>query len=184
MPPSIECECQQCGKKFLRELRYINRSLKNGMKLFCSRVCSGVAKRLVNPPTEDARKLAKSQYDKEYRERNRETRKKQKSEYFRKTYDPEKAREHRKENMARHVEYCRRPDYRAKKREYDIARHGKEYGEFAESWRLLLELEKELVKQASSYERRVQKGYYTKDALRRRRELCQMKIKLNLPQAI
>ena len=46
--------------------------------------------------------------------------------------------------MPKHVEYCRRPEYKAWKHEYDIQKAAEEFGEFGEAWRLLLDLEKEI----------------------------------------
>ena len=90
--------------------------------------------------------------------------------------------EYRKIRMPKHVEYCRQPEYRAKKHDYDKKRSEDEYGEFAEAWRLLQDLEKEIRSQATAYERRVANGYYTRNAQKRRRELCL--IRKNSTQAI
>lgn len=82
----------------------------------------------------------------------------------------------------KHLEYLRTPEYRAKKRQYDEELRKAEYGEFAETWRLLLDLEKEIRSQQSSYERRKARGYYTRASINRRRELC--KLKTNSMRAI
>jgi hypothetical protein len=70
-----------------------------------------------------------------------------KAAYFQKTYDPVKAAIERKKRMPRHVEYCRSPEYRAKKREYDRARKLSRFGEFSEAFEALEQLQKEIRKQ-------------------------------------
>jgi len=80
----------------------------------------------------------------------------------------------------KHLTYLSKPEYRKKKKDYDEERRISEYGVFADAYRVLMELEKEIRSQASSYERRVANGYYTRNAQKRRRELCQ--IRMNLRQ--
>jgi hypothetical protein len=82
----------------------------------------------------------------------------------------------------KHLEYLRTPEYRAKKKQYDEELRKAEYGDFAETWRLLLDLEKEIRSQQSSYERRKARGYYTRASINRRRELC--KNKMNSMRAV
>ena len=103
----------------------------------------------------------------------------QKAEWYQRNRDPEKERAYRQANMPRHLEYCRQPEYRAKKHEYDISKAKDEYGEWGDAWRLLLDLEKEIRSQATAYERRVANGYYTRNAQKRRRELWQQRKSLN-----
>lgn len=147
----------------------VNRAIKDLAPLYCGKPCSAAARRL----DADVKKAMKSAYDYEYRQRDPERRKAQRAAYYQRTRDPEKERELRKAKMPQHVEYCRRPEYRAKKHEYDMQRADAEYGEWAEAWRLLLDLEKEIRSQATAYERRVANGYYTRNAQKRRRELWQ-----------
>lgn len=163
--------CSHCGAGFSCSTRYINRAAKSGAPLFCSKACFGLSRRVTPKDTEQA-KAEKAAYDIAYRARNVEKRKAEKAAYYQRTKDPEKERAIRQANMPRHVEYCRQPEYKAKKHEYDIKKACAEFGEFAETWRLLLELEKEIRSQASAYERRVANGYYTRNAQKRRRELC------------
>ena len=87
----------------------------------------------------------KREYDMEYRRKNRQLLKVKKQMYFEKTYDPVKAAEERKLKMSRHVEYCRRPEYKAWKREYDqIYRVKQNYGVFWESFIVLTDIEREV----------------------------------------
>lgn len=152
-----EPRCPQCRSVFVANSSRTNRAARDGAPLYCGRACAGLARR--NPPMSDEQRRAeKAAYDREYRARN-----------------PEKERAYRQANMARHVEYCRRPEYRAKKHEYDAKRNEAEYGEWAEAWRLLQDLEQEIRSQATAYERRVANGYYTRNAQKRRRELWQQR---------
>lgn len=169
--------CAQCQAVFAAEVGRIHRAERSGAPLYCSRACAGLARRLANPPTDAARRAAKAEYDRKYRERNAESRKQYRAEYFQRTYDPAAAAIVRKARMPKHVEYCRRPEYRSWKQEYDRTRKDAEYGDLGEAFRLLQELEKEIRSQASAYERRVANGYYTRNAQKRRRELCRIRRK-------
>lgn len=103
-------------------------------------------------------KEKKRLYDIEYRRLNRESLKKKKAVYFQKTYNPVEESVKRKLKMAEHVEYCRNPEYKKYKQQYDkISRHGE--------WRECYELIEKIftiVKQHydTPYERRKARGYY------------------------
>lgn len=127
--------------------------------------------------TVEQKKAEKAAYDKARRERLGEALRAQKRAAYYENHEESKRKqaEYRKKRMPKHVEYCRRPEYKAKKHEYDIRKACDEYREWAESWRLLLELEKEIRSQASAYERRVANGYYLRSAQKRRRELWQIR---------
>ena len=93
------------------------------------------------------RKRLRAEYDREYRKKNRAILKAKKAAYFQRTYDPTQAAIERKKTMARHVEYCRRPEYKKKKFAYDREREAAEYGEFAECREILQLLRKEINRQ-------------------------------------
>lgn len=167
--------CPQCRVEFERKAGHVNRSLKIGAPLYCGRACAGLARRLNK--SDEQKRADKAEYDRKRRaEKGIELREQRRSAYYA-NHDHYKAKhaEYRKTRMPKHVEYCRQPAYRAKKHKYDIAKACEEYGEWAETWRLLLELEKEIRSQATAYERRVANGYYLRSAQKRRRELCQMR---------
>lgn len=174
----MKCACPQCGVELDKPSGHVNRSRSIGAPVYCGRVCAGLGRRKEKLP-EAERKEAKRLYDANRRIEKREELRAKKREYFQRTYDPEKARVVRKERMPKHVEYCRRPEYKAKKTDYDHQKRADEYGEFRETWSLLLAVEKELRAQASGYERRVQRGYYTRSAQQRRRDLWLMKQRKN-----
>jgi hypothetical protein len=88
-----------------------------------------------------------------YRDKHKERLKKEKAERFKRTYDPEKARIERKKTMDGHVEYCRHPEYKAYKREYDRRYRAREdYREFWESFLLIQDLDREVHSRMTDYE--------------------------------
>lgn len=170
---SVARTCPQCKAAFAANTGSANRADKIGAPLYCGRACAGLARRLAVPKTPEQKKTEKAAYDKARRERLGEVlRDKKRSDYY--ANHSEMLRRHaayRAKRMPAHVEYCRRPEYKAKKHKYDLQRNSAEYGEFAEAHRLLVDLEKEIRSQATAYERRVANGYYTRSAQKRRREL-------------
>jgi hypothetical protein len=163
--------CTHCGKEGDKPAGTVNRAKNAGLNLYCNRICAGLGRRKT-PKTEDQRKADKAAYDAEYRLKNLVKRKAQKAEYHKLTYDPEKAAIERKAKMPKHVEYCRRPEYRAWKRRYDkeyLAK--KEFGEFWESAMLILDIHRTATNLAGgSYELRKAKGYYERQSQQRRRD--------------
>lgn len=138
-------------------------------RLYCSRRCFGLDRR----KSKRERIALKRAYDKRRRQEKAAEIKAKKAAYFKRTYDPVKAAKQRRATMKRHVAYCRRPEYREKKARYDRRLRAREYGPFAESHGVLLELEREIRKlMPDKYERAKARGYYTRTAQVRRRELC------------
>jgi hypothetical protein len=126
---------------------------------------------LKNPPTEAERKAAKAEYDRQYRRDNQEMLKAKKSDYFQRTYDPIAAAEVRAKRMPSHVEYCRRPEYRAWKQRYDKQyRANRLYGPFSEAYLTLMDLQDEIDTRASRTEIYRANGTLNK-SLKRKREL-------------
>lgn len=163
----IAARCTYCGAKRLREAEHVNRARRFGMKLFCNHRCFGLSRRIHKTK---AQKVAEKRlYDMEYRRKNRELIKAKKAAHFKATYDPAKAAIERKKNMARHVAYCRRPEYRAWKREYDRRYTAREYGPFAEAYLVLRDLEREIKGRMSKYDRMFANGTLNK-RLKRRKE--------------
>lgn len=161
--------CGHCGSVLNKTVGEINRAEKIGANLYCDRQCAGLARRLENPPTEAERKEAKRVYDAQRRIEKAEEIRAKKREYFQRTYDPAKAAVVRKERMPKHVEYCRRPEYVAWKREYDrryLA--SKQFGEFADVALLLQDLEREVEQRATRYEIYRVNGTLNKAQMRRR----------------
>jgi hypothetical protein len=64
----------------------------------------------------------------EYRAKNLEPSRQRRKRISRRLTTVKAAAEYRKQRMHLHVEYCRRPEYRAWKREYDRKYRAKEFG--------------------------------------------------------
>lgn len=151
----------------MRENSHINRAKKLGSPLYCGKVCAGTKRQ--TQLTESEKKERKRLYDIEYREKNAETLKMKKAAWFKATYDPEKAAIERKKRAPQHAEYCRRPEYKAYKQEYDQQyRAKKEYGEFWQCFMLLLSIESEVTERAAKQEIRAQNGTLNKRQQRKR----------------
>jgi lipopolysaccharide assembly outer membrane protein LptD (OstA) len=167
---TMRFNCAQCGKETDRPAGHVNRARAQGMNLYCSRECSGLGRRVEK--SADQRKEEKRLYDMEYRQRNTEERKAKKAEYYKRTRDPMKEAEKRKERMSLHVEYCRRPEYRAWKKSYDRKhRAEKQYGEFADCFLLAMDIRDECLSRMTDYEIRVEKGTINKALKRKRNDI-------------
>lgn len=125
--------------------------------------------------TDAERKEKKRLYDLEYRVKNLAAIKAKKAAAYALNPNREKERKYRKKNMHKHVEYCRSPEYKAYKTEYDRKKRFEEYGPFAEAAMVLESLEKEISTQASRYEIYIANGRFKRSAQRRRRELWLLK---------
>lgn len=137
----MEIICPVCKCKADKSIGSINRAKRNGLSVYCSKKCAGL-KRRKNRTSEEKKKL-KSVYDKEFRTINVIRIKKEKSEYHKRVYDPKKAAIKRKKNMPRHVEYCRQPEYKKWKSQYDKAYKAKKsYGDFWECRLIIASIEK------------------------------------------
>lgn len=159
--------CAHCSDPTMLETGAINRARKAGLPLYCSRVCFGLAHR--HWKTKAQLVAEKAAYDEKYRADNAERLRVEKAAYFQATYDKEKAREVRAKRMPYHVEYCRCPEYRKWKKEYDKGHLAKkQYGEFAEAAIILNELEKEILDKATRYEIDLQNGKLNKSQNRKR----------------
>ena len=159
--------CATCGVG-------VKRFARNGGKLFCGRSCFGISRRKPEKTVEQY-KAEKKAYDAQYRQKNLDKRAAEKAAYFKRTYDPKRAAKVRKARMPYHVEYCRRPEYKQYKNEFDKQKRASEYAEFGETWRLLLDLENEIRTRSTKYERLVARGYFTKQAIKQRRERWERK---------
>lgn len=150
MPISyIKLICTCCNKEYERSAGHYNRAMKLGAKLFCSKTCFGLSRR--DNKTIEEKKAEKAAYDAKYRKLDKV--KAKKAEYFKRTYDPVKAAIERKKIMPRHAEYCRRPEYKAWKTQYDkVYRAKKDFGEFWEAGLVMVELNVFLESKRIKYE--------------------------------
>lgn len=159
-------QCAHCGKPHGKSVSAINRAVKAGLLLYCNRTCAGLAHRKEKTP--EQKKEEKRLYDLNYRATS-PTLKARKAAYYQKTKDPVKEAAKRKERMPQHVEYCRRPEYKAWKRNYDqqyLAQ--KQYGEFGPAVIALRELEQEVADRADRQDIYITNGTLNKKQTRRR----------------
>lgn len=163
----MKYRCAHCGKVADKAAGHVNRARERGLNLYCNRRCSSLGRR--QGKTKAQRIEEKRLYDMEYRSKNREMLKAKKRAHYLKTFDPAKAAEYRKKRMPYHVEYCRRPEYRAKKQVYDRKRRAAEYGEFAEAFQLTIDLNREIKERTTRHEVKYQNGG-TNKAQRRKRQ--------------
>jgi hypothetical protein len=163
----VKYRCAYCGKVADKFAGHVNRARERGLNLYCNRRCSGLGRR--TGKTKAQRVEEKRLYDIEYRAKNLEIIKAKKKAWFQRTYDRKAAAEYRKQRMHLHVEYCRRPEYKAWKREYDRKHRAKEFGDFAEAYMLTLDLNREIKERTSRHEVKYQNGA-TNKAQRRKRQ--------------
>jgi len=156
----MKINCAQCGKEADKRAGDVERLRARGYKLYCSLRCSGLASRKYW--TKAQRTEGKRLYDIAYRKKNAERIAKQKKAWQIANYDPEKQRIYNKKNSQRHVEYCRRPEYKAYKHQYDMDRRAKQFGPFAEAYKLELSLRREIRERINKHESNQEKGTINK----------------------
>jgi hypothetical protein len=174
-PKMVSIFCPQCLSWKPCIAGRSNRAKKDGLPLYCGRTCSGLARRKDNPksPRNPEYKFMKAEYDKKYRENNKELIRGKKAAYYAKTgpLRRDKERESRKKRMNLHVEYCRRPEYKEYKKGYDEKYRAKKlYGAFAEASLALNQLESELNKHGSWQDRQMAAGLFINKSTERKRE--------------
>jgi hypothetical protein len=158
--------CAHCGRKTEKPTGAFNRARQSGLRIFCNRKCAGLGRR--NGKTKAQKKAEKRAYDMEYRQLNLAAIKAKKAAHFQATYDPEKARIERRKRAKAHAEYCRRPEYRRWKSEYDRQYRAKEFGPFADANLLTIDLNREIKTRSSNYEIRQQNQTSNKTQKRER----------------
>ncbi|MBO6755435.1 MAG: hypothetical protein JJ902_03860 [Roseibium sp.] len=163
----VAATCAHCTAEFQIERGALNRAMRNSAPVYCGRECSGLGRRKWKSP--EQKKAEKAAYDVKCRRKNRELLKRKKAAYHQRTYDPEKAAIERKKRMPRHIEYCRRPEYRTWKREYDRQHRAKKfYGEFWECHLLAMDIRAHCLTVQSDYEMRREKRTLNKTQQRKR----------------
>ena len=147
----VPITCAHCGKRSNKRRCDVLRAREAGLNIYCNRRCSGLGRRCGK--TKAQRVKEKAKYDADYRAKNRAMLKAKKAAYFQRTYDPVAAAVERKKNMPRHIEYCRRPEYRAWKTIYDRQHLAKKkYGPFAEVAMLTHDLNHEIKQRMTNAE--------------------------------
>lgn len=168
-------KCAWCKKPVRKLLRDINRAAKRGGKMYCDRSCSSHARRNPNPPSEEDRRARKADYDRERRAKLGEVLLAEKRAAYREAVasNPDAIRERERRNRQaraeQHAEYCRTPEYRKWKAQYDRQyRAEKQFGPFAEAALTLLELQEEISSRATRTEIYATNGPLNKWTQRRR----------------
>ena len=171
----VTITCPVCKSKCGKPAGHVNRSRKSGAPIYCSKECSGIARR--KNITEREKKKRKAAYDREYRAKNSDRIKANKAEYFQKAYDPEdaavkraKVKKESPEIEARRREYMASDVYKSRKKKYDRRyRAAVNYGpEWGECMALALDVRDECLSQSSDYEIRLQNGTLSKSQKRKR----------------
>lgn len=161
--------CNHCKKPIFKPISAVNRAAREGRPLYCNRECAGLGRRLKKPPTAEERKEAKRLYDANRRLVLADRIKAEKRAYYQANRDPDRERAYRKTRMPYHVEYCRRPEYRAYKATYDrqyLAR--KQFGEFADAALILRDIEAEISSRMTRTEIYQVNGTLNKTQVRKR----------------
>lgn len=165
--------CDHCGVTAYKEAGGVNRSRGKGAPIFCSKECSGAHRRIER--STDEKKALKAEYDRKrraelgdaYREEKRQARLRLLAKNPQLVRAREKA--HRDARKQQHVEYCRRPEYRKWKAQYDqkyCARKG--FGDFGEAAIILNQLIAEISTRATRTEIYRANGILNKHQERRR----------------
>ncbi len=163
----MKYRCAHCGKTADKPAGHVNHARARGLNLYCNRKCSGLGRR--QGKTKAQRVEEKRLYDIEYRAKNREMLKAKHHAYHVRTYDPAKAAVERKKQMPRHIEYCRRPEYKRWKKGYDRKYRAKKvYGAFDEAFLLTMDITNEIKERTTRHEVKYQNGATNKTQRRRR----------------
>lgn len=112
--------CPCCEKPFIMEVAQYNhrmnrKSVKGINNVYCSKICSGIARRTSKEEKIEQKRL----YDIEYRKNNIEKLKITKHLYNISPAGRAMQKRNREKFKQSHLEYCRTPEYREWKREYD-----------------------------------------------------------------
>lgn len=166
--------CGHCGRSAAKQASAVNRAHREGAPLYCGRTCAGLARRSLNTHAE--KREAKAIYDmcRRFGPKRAVLLEQKRCAYHAKVAaDPVAARaaerEARKRRMPRHVEYCRRPEYRKWKEEYDRKyRSRKKFGDFGEAAIVLNDLIAEINARITRTEIYRQNGTLNKWLTRRR----------------
>jgi hypothetical protein len=162
----MKLTCPHCGKECDIKTGYVNRAIKLGVPIYCTRVCSGLARR--KNYTDDQKKQIKADYDRQYRANNEELIKVKKSTYYKTEAGRALQKRNREKFKESHKEYVKTERYRlGYKQQYDKKYHAKKkYGEFFEASIILDELEKKI--QPERLEAKIQNGIVNKSQKRKR----------------
>lgn len=112
--------CEHCGKESDKPVGAVNRAKSIKAPLYCDKKCAGLGRRTHKTKAQKVKE--KRAYDAKRRIDKRAELKAWKGKYHKRTYDPVKAAADRKKKMPAHIEYCRQPEYKKYKADYDRKR--------------------------------------------------------------
>lgn len=170
---TILLHCDTCFETYVETVGQYNHRRKLGMdRCYCSRRCSGLSRSGRGAPAELLKR--KAEYDRERRTLLADRLKVEKAAYYRAHRNPERERRERRKKRHYHAAYIRRyyakPENKAAKVAYDLERRAAEYGPFGEAWKVLIQLQREIIKRApDKYERMKARGYYDRQRIQERR---------------
>ena len=139
--------CHHCGKESEKYTGHVNRALKMGNNIYCTRVCAGLGRRVER--SEEEKKRIKSEYDKQRTDKHELWYLLYRAFEFRVDYEenPEKYKKERERKYEAHLKYLQTDKYKAWKKKYDEKfRARKEFGIYWECAILLKQLEEQLLK--------------------------------------
>ena len=172
----MKAVCKHCGIEFEKSVGHLNRANKEGRPVFCTMEHFRLSRRIER--SDEEKKAIKAAYDKVYHKT--EKRKASARKYNATPAGRAMQKRQRDKNKQSHLEYCRTPEYRARKVKYDQEHRSKKlYGEFWESAILLEEIDKHITAVADKHNLRIINGTFNKSIRRKRQWLRLLK---NLPQ--
>lgn len=158
----VEITCDYCGEKSERHSGHVNRAIKDGRKLYCNKLCSGLGRRTTKADKVEVKRL----YDVKYREENKDKIDAKNIKYNESPAGRAMQKKGRDKRKEYHLEYCRTDEYKAWKHEYDKKYNAKKvYGEFWECFLLANEISDNVVK----YEARIINQTHSKSQKRKRK---------------
>lgn len=167
--------CAWCGATAYKPVSAVNRAEKSGLRQFCNRACTGMARRDPDPLSLDQKRDAKAEYDHARRTALGEVLLAEKRAAYRAQVETNcdvlraKQKALRGRRKGQHLEYIRRPEYRKWKTNYDRKhRAQKDYGPFAEAALILRDIETEVAVRATRTEIYTQNGTINKSIRRKR----------------
>lgn len=165
-----EIICDGCGKKAHKRTGAVNRSRREGRPVFCTRQCFVDTRKTTKADKIEVKRIYDLRYSKENAQRIKE-----RNQIYNETPAGRAMQKRNRDKFTqRHLEYCRTPEYRKWKKEYDIKHRAKKnYGEFWESFILLQDIESHIDK----YEVSILNNNYNKSQKRKRNEVNSAKLK-------
>ena len=176
----VRCQNHACLRTFDKPRNYYSRTEVRGGGHYCGKPCSQTARRVFGPEmSDDMKRARKATYDREYQSKNRDRLRAEKRAYYQankaQLYAKHSARMksdpvYRNKYKAAQARCQARPEWKARKAKYDRRyRAEREYGEWADAYLTLLDLDEEVEAAEPSFVAlAIAKGNLNKKQTRRR----------------